>query len=412
MDGTGFRLVRDKLTDGEVNNVKHIKLFASVLVGLAVIGGGAGYYVHYTNRVTATQQKKTAAKAKVKKAKRVQKKVAHQVAAVKVTKNKAAGKQITQILKADHFVGTALVVRNNKVLYRKGFGYANARDGRLNGPDSKYQILSIQKSITATLLMQLVQKHRLKLTDKVSKFYPSLPGAEQTTIRQMLDMTTGFRLAQGSTANLSEKQVVDYAVNHTKFTAAKLGKFNYSSVNYLLLAGIIRQLTGKTYQQVFTTNIIRRLKLKHTGFVIHGLGQHATTGYQAKTGEIKPTYDAAFVETTAMMNNELGTGQVYMSVGDLFKVEQAIETGKLITPKNVEILHTRTATGTYGGGVYNETPQVYRSHGLGYGYESVVRMSTTGKTGVVLLSNYYRNATSTLAPAQKIYTEMMKGNLK
>ena len=116
-------------------------------------------------------------------------------------------------------------------------------------------------------------------------------------------------------------------------------------------------------------------------------------------------------ESKAQMANELGTGQVYMSTADLFTVESAILKGQLLSKKNVAILHTRTATGEYGGGVYNMSNGI-RSHGLGYGYESSVFLSPDGKTGVVLLSNYYRKAAGSQAAAQKIFTELMKGDIK
>lgn len=53
-----------------------------------------------------------------------------------------------------------------------------------------------------------------------------------------------------------------------------------------------------------------------------------------------------------------------------------------------------------------------RSHGLGYGYESSVYLSPDGKTGVVLLSNYYRKAAGSQAAANKIFAELMKGDIK
>ena len=116
-------------------------------------------------------------------------------------------------------------------------------------------------------------------------------------------------------------------------------------------------------------------------------------------------------ESKAQMANELGTGQVYMSNADLFKVESAILKGKLISKQNVDILHTRTATGEYGGGVYNLSDGI-RSHGVGYGYESSIFLSPDGKTGVVLMSNYYRKAAGIQATANKIFTELMKGDIK
>ncbi|AVK60486.1 peptidase S12 [Lactobacillus sp. CBA3605] len=392
--------------------MKRLKLVLLIILGIGVIGGGFGAYHYHTKRVEQAQQQKIAAKkAQARRTAQKQRVIAKKIKAATFSKTKNANAQITKILKTSQFVGTALVVKNNQVIYQRGFGYANKAKETLNGPTSKYQILSIQKSITAVGIMRLVQAGKLKLTDPVNKYYPTIKGGT-TTIRQLLDMTTGFRLKDGSTDTLDEQQVVDYAVKHLTFTPEKLGTFNYSSVNFLLLAGIIRQITGQSYKTFFNQQIIKKLDLHQTGFVINGQGKGATTGYQAVTGQMTPTYATKAPETTAQMANELGTGQVYMSAGDLFKTERAIVDGQLLTPKNVAILHKRTATGTYGGGVYNDQPTALRSHGVGYGYESGIRLSKDGKNGVVLLSNYYRSTDTLLTAMNKIYQEMMRGNLK
>ncbi|KLD58189.1 hypothetical protein WP50_28105, partial [Lactiplantibacillus plantarum] len=83
-----------------------------------------------------------------------------------------------------------------------------------NKVNSKYQILSIQKSMTAVGIMQLVQAGKVKLTDPISKYYPTLKHGRQTTLRQMLDMTTGFRLKSGSKEFLPENQVIDFAAHN------------------------------------------------------------------------------------------------------------------------------------------------------------------------------------------------------
>jgi len=383
-----------------------------ILLAILVLGAGGGYYVHHVNQQAKIAKVQREKKAAAKKAAQQKAKISRQVNQQQFSKSTGANEQITKTLKQVHFVGTALVVKNNRVMYQKGFGYADKGSNQLNGPASKYQILSIQKSFTAIGIMQLVQAGKMKLTDPITKYYPTIKSGRETTIRQLLDMTTGYRLNDGSKDTLAESQIVNYAVDHLDYYPDKDGRFNYSSVNFLLLAGIIRKVTGKSYQDFFTKNIIEKLDLKHTGFVIKGLGSNATLGYQqASASQVEPTYDREASESTSEMANELGTGQVYMSAGDLFKAESAILKGQLLSKKSVAILHTPTATGHYGGGIYNLDDGV-RSHGIGYGYESDVHLSPDGKTGFVLLSNYYRDSASIESAANKMFVGLMNGQLK
>lgn len=45
------------------------------------------------------------------------------------------------------------------------------------------------------------------------------------------------------------------------------GKFSYNNTNYILLAGIIRQVTGKSYKQNVQERVINPLGLKRTYFL-------------------------------------------------------------------------------------------------------------------------------------------------
>ncbi|ANJ13140.1 serine hydrolase domain-containing protein [Lactiplantibacillus plantarum] len=391
--------------------VKQSKLLVTVLLGLLIVGAGGGYYVYHTERQAAIAKKRQTDKALNKKAALKNSQLSRKINQTTFSNNKNTDEQVTKALNLSHFVGSALVVKNDHVIYNRAFGYANKAKNQRNKVNSKYQILSIQKSMTAVGIMQLVQAGKVKLTDPISKYYPTLKHGRQTTLRQMLDMTTGFRLKSGSKEFLPENQVIDFAAHNVFYYPDKNGIYNYSSVNFLLLAGIIRKVTGQSYQHFFTTHFIDKLNLNETGFLIRGQGQDATTGYRALADQTLPNYDQTMPESKSQMANELGTGQVYMSTADLFTVESAILKGQLLSKKNVAILHTRTATGEYGGGVYNMSNGI-RSHGLGYGYESSIFLSPDGKTGVVLMSNYYRKAAGIQATANKIFTELMKGDIK
>ncbi|MCT3298735.1 class A beta-lactamase-related serine hydrolase [Lactiplantibacillus pentosus] len=391
--------------------MKRSKLLVTVLLGLLIVGAGGGYYVYHTERQAAIAKKQQTKKARNKKAALKDSILSQKVNQTSFSNNQDTNQQITKILNLSHFVGSALVVKNDHVIYQRAFGYANKAKNERNQVDSKYQILSIQKSMTAVGIMQLVKAGKIKLTDPISMYYPTLKHGRQTTIRQMLDMTTGFRLKNGSKEYLPENKVIDYAKHNVCYYPDKNGISNYSSVNFLLLAGIIRQVTGESYQHFFTERFIDKLDLQSTGFLIHGQGQRATTGYRGPADQTVPDYQETMPETKAQMANELGTGQVYMSVHDLFTVESAILKGKLLPKKDVALLHTRTATGEYGGGVYNISNGI-RSHGLGYGYESSVFLSPDGKTGVVLMSNYYRKAAPIQPAANKIFADLMNGSIK
>ncbi|MFT8908413.1 MAG: serine hydrolase domain-containing protein [Lentilactobacillus diolivorans] len=330
-----------------------------------------------------------------------------------LNRSNSPANNVTRYLRKNHFVGSALIIRNDRLIYRKAFGYANYLGRVKNRTNSEFQILSIQKSLTAACVMKLIQEKRLSLTTRLATFYPSIPNAKQIEIRNLLDMDSGIAMKQlGSNKVLKENQVVDYAVKHLSSKAANLGKWNYQPVNYVLLAGIIARLTHKSYQQYFSQVFTKPMHLKGTGFVQdQPVTVYQTTGYRyLKKTQVSQNYQKAFNEPRASMFNELGTGQVYMTPFELFKAEHYLLRGKVISLRNVKTLHTPGSSSTYGGGVYNQ-PNGIRSHGIGYGYESSLFESRNGKFGVVLLTNNYRPAVSIQNLAETLYDQVMAGTL-
>lgn len=317
---------------------------------------------------------------------------------------------ITAYLKAGHFVGSALVVRNNRVVYRKGFGYADYEAAKRNTPASEYQILSIQKSLTAAMVMKLIMAGKLSLKTRLSRFYAGIPNARNIRIRNLLDMDSGLSMAElGPSAVFNEHSVVHYDVQHLTSRASQLGQWSYQPVNYVLLAGIIAKLTHESYGRYFDQTFVKPLGLKSTGFVQHwGRRPNRTLGYRyLSANQVRQTYGKRFREQRTAMYNELGTGQVYMSTADLYRTERAILLGKIVLQAAVTTLHTPGTVSTYGGGVYNLSNGI-RSHGIGYGFESVIFMTNNGRSGVVLLSNNYRPAATIQRLAESLFNQVAK----
>lgn len=318
---------------------------------------------------------------------------------------------LSPIVGKNRFVGTLLIVKNGKPVYNQGYGYANYQQKALNTANSEYQILSMQKSMTAMLIMQQVQAGNLRLTDHLAEFYPAITGASQITIRSMLNMQTGLRIKQLSKQVLSSQGVTDYAARHVQFVAAKNNQWSYQPINYTLLAGILQKITGQTYYHIFTHHIITPLKLHNTGFVMQAdRALRLSTPYlNQPITDNSINYLHAYHELAASQHNELATGNVYMSTGDFYKVTQAILQARFLTAQNTAILHEASGICQYGGGLYSKSPTSYWSHGVGYGEESGVMISRDGQNAVVMLSNYHLKKSALKKQCAQIYQNLMQG---
>lgn len=383
-----------------------------IVVLLAVIGtvGGAVYWHHEelrTQQIHKQAQARKMAQALSSEESRRQAKVNRTAPKQLSTKSSQQTTKVTNYLKRNHFVGSALVVKNNRIIYRKDFGYANYAARKRNTAKSEYQILSIQKSLTAVMAMKLITQGKLSLNTKLSKYYPKVKNSRNITVRNLLDMDSGLVMNQvGSDELLNEKDVVKYATDHV-IAKSPQNRDWYQPVNFVLLAGIISKITHTSYGKYFDKTFTKPLRLKGTGFVQHWDNRpNKTLGYHwLKSTQIKQNYDKQYHEAAASMQNELGTGQVFMTAWDLYKTEQHILRGNIIPQASVTLLHQPGSNAPYGGGIYNQNNGI-RSHGIGYGYESSIFITRNGRSGVVLLSNDYRPANSIQDLAAKLFDDL------
>lgn len=388
-------------------------LLAVIVVGMA---GGFTYwrYQNHENQAQRSEKKFRPRSTKVQKSPKVTSSTASaKQPKTKKTRQSTQSQRLTNYIRRGHFVGSALLVRNGQIIYRKGFGYADYETRKPNRANSQFQILSIQKSLTAVCVMKLIAAKQLSLNTKLAKFYPTIPNANRITIRSMLNMNSGLSMiSDGSTALLSEKNVLKYAIRHVLSKAQSLGQWSYQPINFVLLAGIVSKLTHQTYRHNFYQTFVYPLNLRGTGFVQKWpASRYKTLGYRyQKASQVVQTYDERFIEPRAAMQNELGTGQVYMSPIDLFKTERDILKGRLISKQAVNVLHAPGSASTYGGGVYNQSNGI-RSHGVGYGYEASILITRNGHTGVVLMTNNYRPARPVQDPAVHLFNDLVDGKI-
>jgi len=294
----------------------------------------------------------------------------------------AKAKSIDKLLTQKNFTGTVLIVKNQQIIIQKGYGYANFEEKIKNDPQTMYQIGSIQKALTATLIMKQVAAGNLSLDDSLATYYPTIPDSQKITIRSLLTMTSGLRLPQEPTIALTERGLIQYILTHLKFQ--HYGVHSYQPVNFVLLAGILMQLTGLDYYQLFNQQISQPLNLKETLFFKEFyLNTKHSQSYRKQAEE---DYTTPIPEKILSYTNELGTGNLGMSAGDLFRYFYALTQNKLFPAEIKNLLWGAGSKGEYSGGLYIYQ-HYFRTRGSISGFTGESYLTKDGRDGLILLSN-------------------------
>jgi N-acyl-D-amino-acid deacylase len=170
--------------------------------------------------------------------------------------------------------GAALAVtERGRLVYARGFGYADFAEQRPVTPHSRFRIASVSKPITAVAILQLVEQGRLGLDDKVfdvlTGYEPHLEDSakfderqKQITIRQLLQHTGGWDRdesfdAMFQSVRFAKSLGVDPPAGPDHVIRCMLGvpldfdpgeRYAYSNYGYCLLGRVIEKLTGLTYE--------------------------------------------------------------------------------------------------------------------------------------------------------------------
>jgi D-alanyl-D-alanine carboxypeptidase len=163
-------------------------------------------------------------------------------------------------------------------VYQQAYGLADVAAKRPASLDDHFRIGSISKTFMATVILQLIDEGRLKLSDTVADVDPDLaarhPNLAGVTIEQLLGMTSGIpdymNVPDAAVASLVE------APETTVWTADQLigfgadgevkapGTGGYSTTNFIALQVIAETLTGRSIQDLIRERITEPLGMSGT----------------------------------------------------------------------------------------------------------------------------------------------------
>jgi CubicO group peptidase (beta-lactamase class C family) len=185
--------------------------------------------------------------------------------------------------------GAALAVAyHGRLVYARGFGYADVEKREPVHPLSRFRIASVSKPFASATVMRLVEKGRLKLDERVFpllKFQPHLergarldPRWHEITVRQCLQHTGGwdrdksFDPMGAETAEavaktlrvplpIQPRQIISYMMGKPlDFTPGT--KYVYSNFGYCVLGRVIEAVSGKPYHEVVREAILAPLGIR------------------------------------------------------------------------------------------------------------------------------------------------------
>ena len=302
----------------------------------------------------------------------------------------------------NRFIGNVLISKNDKIIYKKSFGYADIDKLKKNTKKSIFSIASVTKPLTAVGIMTLVDRDKLSLETPICTFFPNfIPDfSNKITVRHLLNHSSGMQANigriddQGNGLMPGENPITLHEL-FEEFKDSKLKfepgtGYEYNNFGYTLLAYIIENVSKQSYatymeQAVFipanmkNTAVNTFKKANNRAFPHIGLGLNT---FEKLSYSIHPSWIK-------------GAGNISSTSEDLYRFMTALENGTILKPESVDKIYSYTQPTGYNDTAYglgwriqNKTGEKWINHtGLLPGNTSIIGLLPENDIKIVILSN-------------------------
>jgi len=298
-------------------------------------------------------------------------------------------------------------------------GKADLETGKKLKSTMKFRITGTTKPFTSTLLAMLDDEGKLSLDDKLSMYFPEVPGSKNISIRRLLNHTSGlFDYEEDDTfdrtvrtkplTGWTPEQLVGIGISHPPYFSPGAG-FHYSNTNYILAGLIAEKVTGNTAVREMNKRMFNELGLQDTSLPD---GPDIVGDYSH--GYYNDFSSGALVDITNTDQSSYWTaGAIISSLEDLHVWSKALADGQLLSSKgHDEQMTFVTVPGgeahgeMYGLGV-SDLKGWLGHDGANYGYNSAMYHLPSKDATIVVLANKFPPALKEpVAYAREIFGDL------
>ena len=255
--------------------------------------------------------------------------------------------------------GVYLLATDDRVVFLCGVNAVETDGTTRVNEYTIFEIGSVTKTFTATAVLQLWEQGKLDLDDPLGKYFPEFEKGAGITIRRLLHMQSGLRreffpaedlendhdlLKKYYTDGFSDEELLAALFEAEPGHVPETG-YEYSNVNYTLLAMIIEKITGKSYGAYIREHIFSVCGMEHSYCTEPG----RLTSVPEPVPEGTYAFDFNDVFPTGYMSDfrtARGAGDICSCAADLLAFDRALTGGKLISRESLdEMFNTENGYG-------------------------------------------------------------------
>ncbi len=317
------------------------------------------------------------------------------------------------------FNGSILLAKNGEIVFEDYRGLINFKTKEPITPNSPFHIASVSKTMTAAVILKLMEEGKIYLEDGVEKYLSAFPYSN-ITIKDLLTHRSGLpkydyfmngtrtevtrvrnkrgrivkkvrliRLYPAVAGFPGNKELLQYMVaNHPPIESSPNRKFNYCNTNYAMLALIIEKITNIPFPEYMQEHVFKPLGMSNT----YVFSSKDTANYI-------PSYN---YNNTPFKLEKLdciyGDKNVYSTVRDLLLWDKALYMGSFISQETLNMAfqpYSNEFSGykNYGLGwhlfIKPPDPTIVYHNGWWHGNNAVFKRLVADSATVIILGNKF-----------------------
>ena len=293
--------------------------------------------------------------------------------------------------------GVVGVIKDGELIFSKAYGMASLEYEIPNTLETKFNIASVSKQITAYAIVLLQERGELSVDDDVRDYIPELPAFDQPiTIRHLLTHTSGLRNFQNMLGMAGWRQGDPMTNDDLLHFISKQKDLNfpvgeeylYCNTGFVLATYIVERITGQDFKDWTNENIFDPLGMYDTDY------REDMTRVHTRTATSYNQENSTTFSSPLEFYNYMGNGNIYTTIGDMAKWISHLGSGH----QNISELTTQgilnngdTLTYALGIGVGEYRGHRRWSHGGSIGgYRSNLQYYPDDGIGIVVISNFNR----------------------
>ncbi|PGW29775.1 serine hydrolase [Bacillus cereus] len=317
-------------------------------------------------------------------------------------------KVIPEKMKKENAAGVALVVvKDNQILFQKGFGFSDKeKNTPIDPKKTVFRLASISKVFTASAVMQLVEQGKIDLNKDIVNYMGGLKYqnnmGEPVTMEHLLTHTTGFDYVDPRPEDIHYQEndytmLKDYVEDNMPTVVRKPGDtYTYDNFASMLQGYIVQNLTNTPFYKYMAKNIFYPLEMHNSSFVMTNfIKEKLATGYDAK-GNAIPFYQTRPTDMPQGSMFSTGSDVANFMIAQLndgkFKNNQILQKETVEDMQKTKFaLHPKYPNMTYGFEFFSPQSHngqyVFGKGGNIPGFSSLMWLIPEHKIGVFVVTN-------------------------